>query len=332
MPVFRFNTVPTNMSHARLRLEKVSKSHETFEISLARAIPSIRAFFACFFVFALTGCIGLEQGGFEGRATIGFEAERKTCISCDETEHENELETTPIEMVFQPKGRPDLSLGFEVKHDIESEGDFFGSGRTDFEDRSAVSVWTRRKFNETYWGRMQAELDFTEKYLEFGGRAGLDMDLANDREFSAYINADRRVKTASDSSADEGTYLEVRAEHEWDWDEYGAWVEVKADRWFYSGDAKDGTRLTLEPGVSFDLGDSPHKGLVWLEGERRTRKGPENFRRDTLLTGLGAEFDLGRRRELLLGVTFGKERETETGAETKKTNVRGLFTEFQFRF
>lgn len=294
----------------------------------------LRPFSAAIAATVVSGAApALGQDLFSGSITIGVEAERKTCTNCGSGEKENKLETTPIELILRPINRPELSFGIEFEHDIDSEGSFFGSGRSDKEINNATTLWARRELTETTWARVQGEYQSGDKSLDLGGRFGFHTDLSHDREFSSYINIDRRFAVGSDSEANKGTFVEVTAEHEWDWDEYGAWLEGNVERWFYdASDVEDETRLTLTPGFWFALGETPHKGLVWIETERRERLGDSNFDRRTNIFGIGAEFDLGNQRELVVGVTFGREKETQSGRDEERREVSGLIMEFKTRF
>jgi hypothetical protein len=283
-------------------------------------------------VFALLGGQAFGQGGHAGSITVEIEAERKSCTSCASSEHENEIETTPIELVLRPRNRRNLSYGLKVEYDVDSEGDFFGSGRSNIEEMISLGVWARREFSDVYWGRIQGEHDFSDNLLDIGARVGFQVDLSDTRELSGYLNVDRRFAIGSGNGPREGTYVEARLDHEWDWNSYGAWVELEADHWFYASAAENETRVTLQPGLWVQLGRSPHKGLIWLEGERRTRAGASNFKRDTGLVGIGAELDLGKGRELQVGGTFGREREVEAGNATRRSRVTGLFMSFEKRF
>lgn len=280
----------------------------------------------------LCACPASGQSGLTGTITIGVEAERKTCTTCATAEHDNKLETTPLELVVRSPKRRDISFGLELEHDVDSEGNFFGSGQTDTEVMNAIRLWVRRDFSAVFWGRVQAKYRSDEDAIDLGGRIGLQRDLGDNSEISAYLNLDRRISLGSRKATKEGTYVEARAMLEWDWDDYGAWVELKTDHWFYGAAANEETRATVQPGLWFKLGDTPHKGLVWIEGERRTREGASDFKRDTRLAGLGVELDLGKRRDLLLGVVGGTERQTETGKAEKRSRVQGLVVEFKLRF
>jgi len=197
---------------------------------------------------------------------------------------------------------------------------------------TSLGLWARRDFSDVIWGRIQGEYDFSDDLLDLGARVGFQLDLSDTRELSGCFNVDRRFSTGAGNGAREGTYIEARLEHEWDWDTYGAWVELEADHWFYASAAEDETRVTLQPGLWVQLGQTPHKGLIWLEGERRIREGPSNYKRDTALIGIGVELDLGKKRELEIGMTFGREREVEAGNAIRRSQVTGLVMSFQKRF
>ena len=323
------DTVPKHMCQTQLGRGKLDGRSKKSCASSTKTMSYISVFVALLFAFALLPLQGSAQATLEGSLTFGAETTRKTCTSCVTDETENEIEATLLELVIRPQARADLSFGIAWEYDFQSEGDLFGSGRLNPADQAVVSTWARRQFNETYWGQIQAAWDYDEDFVEVGGALGFDLELENDLDLSAFINLDRRLRSASDSRASEGTYIEVGARFEWEWDERGAWLELTVDHWTYKGDADDETLVTLQPGVSFDLWDSPHTGLVWLEGERGESG---NVRTETLLIGLGAAFELGDSSDLLLGGTLGQEREYETGEPTRKSRVQGLIAEYSFRF
>lgn len=287
-------------------------------------------------VAILTGTMptaSVAESAFEGSFETGFETERRRCTSCTPTEYENEIEITVLDLVLSPKARKDLSLGLELQFDTESEGAMLGSGRLDAVNNNGVGLWFRKKFDNGVWARVQGAVESDERLFDVGGRIGYKTDLTDQVEFSGYANLDRRFRVGSGSSADEGTYLEVNAELEWDWDDHGAWIEIEASKWFFDSASVPGKReWMVQPGIWFGLGDTDHRGLVWLEGGRASKSGTRP--KDEYLTelGVGVEFELPKRSEMLVAVTFGKEREDRPSQTTERATVYGLEVSFQRRF
>lgn len=293
---------------------------------------------ALLWLLALGGSLGSaasaeEAREFTGRVKVGTEIERKRCTSCSPTEHETELENTLLDLVLSPTDRPDLSFGLELEHDIDGEGDIARLRLDDEEINDGVNVWVRRDFTDTWWARAQAEYESENGNLDVGGRIGFRTELTERTELSGYINLERRVPAGSESTANKGFYVEARLTYDWEIKDYGGWIEFDVERWFFdSSDVGDETKLKLKPGLWFDLGDSPHKGLIWFETERFSRSGDRKKTAYTNELGFGVELDLGQRRELLVGFVYGVEREKRPDRDTEKADLMRLILEYQFRF
>lgn len=285
---------------------------------------------------ALAGMVptlGASESAFEGRYETGFEIERKKCTNCAPTEYENEIEVTILDLVLTPKTRKDLSFGLQLEFDTESEGALLGSGRLDAVNNNGVGLWFRKKFGNGFWARVQGAAESDERLFDLGGRIGYKTVLTDQAEFSGYVNLDRRFQVGSGSSADEGTYLEVNAELEWDWDDYGAWVEVEASKWFFdSASVPDKREWMIQPGVWFGLGDTDHRGLVWIEAAGTSKSSPRPKDEYLAELGVGIEFELPKRSEMLVAVTLGNERENRPGQAVERAAVYGLEVSFQRRF
>ncbi|MDO5758316.1 MAG: OmpG porin family protein [Rhodobacterales bacterium] len=276
---------------------------------------------------------GAAESAFEGSYETGFEAERRKCTTCEPTEYENEIEATILDLVLKPKAHEDLSFGIQLELDTKSDGAILGSGRLDAVNNNGVGVWFRKKFDNGIWARIQGAAESDERLFDLGGRIGYKTRLTDHLEFSGYVNLDRRFRLGSGSDADQGTYLEVNTELEWDDDDYGAWIEFEASKWFFdSASAPDKLEWMVQPGIWFDLGDTDHRGLFWVEAEGASKNSPGPKKEYKIELGVGVEFELPKRSEILVAVTFGKEREERPGRPQEQADVYGLEVSFQRQF
>lgn len=233
------------------------------------------------------------EGAFEGRIKVGLEAERKKCTSCVPTEYDNEIDVTVIDVVLKPKARPDLSYGISLGYETENEGSFLGSGRFNIETDTSLGFWARRDLDNGLWGRVQASFETDEQNLDFGGRLGINRELTETLSFSSYINLERRIGVGGGATADPGTYVEASAELEWDWGSRGAWIGLEASKWLFDSSAvADEREASFEPGVWFELGETDHRGLLWLEFEQKTFSGARIEDEFTTSVGRGRSWKL----------------------------------------
>lgn len=275
----------------------------------------------------------LAESAFEGRVGFSVESQRKKCTSCVPTEFDNEIEVTVLDLMLRPKAREDLSFGLKLEFDTESEGAILGSGRTEIENNNGFGLWIRKDFDNGVWVRAQASAESDDRLLDLGGRIGYDTELTENLEFSSYTDIERRFPLGSSSTANEGTYVEAGAELSWDWDSHGAWTEFRAAQWFFDSSAvSDEREYIFQPGFWVALGESGHRGLAWAEFSRFRATGARPSDEYSSEVGLGVEFELPKRSELMVGATIGRELEKRPGRADERATIYGIEFSFQRRF